>query len=217
MSNKIRVIFTLSVMLNVLFIGIGASAVYKKHQHKQQIYSKKIPQGVSEQAREIMKNTHKQARSENKEIIQNAMQNRKDMMQIIASDDFDPQAYDEMVDKMMKDQKLLAQKKGEFVKSMMEQMNTDDRKALAHKMSGLIGGERPRRHNNRDKMQRGDFNADKMDPERIKKWREMRQKRMGEEGSSERDLEFDRMPAPPSKDSAVDELNEQAQPTETPE
>lgn len=199
MSNKVKVIFTLSLMLNVLLIGFGGSMAYKKHQFKQ-AFKHKMTENVSEEGKQVMRDTFRQARSDKKGLIMKAVKNRKAMADLLMAEEFDAQAYDELAEQMMKDQNVLSTHKIELVKSMAQNMSIEDRKAMAHKMADIVDGFKPRHRKDHKKgemegKERDHFERGDIDPERLKQWREHREKRMADDPLME-----DLPPPPPSED-----------------
>lgn len=129
MSKKMKIIFTLSVILNVLFIGLVAGkAVHKFRDHSP---VEKIAKDMSPEGRHIVARTMQNAFREGRDKMKEMRKTKDEMKKIITADEFDPEAFEEQAEKMHSMFAEMGQKRIEVTKELAGQLSKEDRVKLA--------------------------------------------------------------------------------------
>jgi len=133
MSNKIKILLTASLALNILLIGISIGQISGKYMIKRQFRAdfKNSIQNLSEEkaslVKKTMRNLHKETKTTRKEI----KKTRKNIYKIITAPSFNEAAYDKEVDKL---DELHGEIMGYFsnaTKDLAGQLDQDERKVIA--------------------------------------------------------------------------------------
>ena len=96
LSKRMRVIFTLSLVLNVLFIAVGAGLLFKFARD-----DIRIPPNMSPEARHFMARTFQEGREQVKPVMAEVKAQREIVRSIITAEEFDPDAYAKAVEPML--------------------------------------------------------------------------------------------------------------------
>lgn len=139
MSKAIKLIFTASILFNMLFVGLIASDAYQKYTHNKE-RKKAQMEKLSEEGQDIVSETFREVRENKGEMIREALQRRRDLADILSGESFDIEAYDDLTNQMLEDQQLIAKNKIKIVRTLATELNYDDRKVIARKMSGILSG-----------------------------------------------------------------------------
>lgn len=146
MSKNIKILFTASLIFNLLLLGIiGGHALdrYKKHPWHQ------TKEQLSPESRNLVGRTFQSAFREMKPIGDEARKVRAELVKILSADDFDEEAFNRQAEKMLEIGGQMDAHKMETVKTLATQMNAEDRRLMANKMTRMIGGgheKRVKRH-----------------------------------------------------------------------
>ena len=133
MSKKIKIILTVSVVLNVLLIGVlvGMSAdEYKDHRNKRAEFRSavdKLPPENSKLVKKTMRGLHKETRKTRNEL----KKTRKKINKIISAPEFDESAYDVEIENLKRLQSEIMTKFGQVTKELAAQLGQEERKVIA--------------------------------------------------------------------------------------
>ena len=133
MSKKIKIILTVSVVLNVLLIGVlvGMSAdEYKDHRNKRAEFRSavdKLPPEKSKLVKKTMRGLHKETRKTRNEL----KKTRKKINKIISAPEFDESAYDVEIENLKRLQSEIMTKFGQVTKELAAQLGQEERKVIA--------------------------------------------------------------------------------------
>ncbi len=133
MSKKIKTVLTVSIILNVLLLGvlIGMSADdYKDHRNKRAEFRSavdKLPAEKSKLVKKTMRGLHKETRKIRNEV----KKTRKNINKIISAPEFDESAYDKEIENLQRLQSEIMLKFGKVTKELAVQLEQDERKVIA--------------------------------------------------------------------------------------
>lgn len=138
MSKRMRLIFTASLLLNIVFVAVGIGMFYRYCQDIP------IPGTMSPDARNFVARTYQNGREEVKPLIEEVKARRKKVESILTSDNFDRKAYDAAVDDLLVTQGKIARHRADTMGKALTELSDDDRKKFSKEIiNGLTPG-RPR-------------------------------------------------------------------------
>lgn len=142
MSKKIKVIFTLSIILNVLFIGlmVGHFQKMKKHADWHQVKETLAPE-----TRDILKDTFKGRWKNMRTAFKEMRDNKMAMKEVLIAEDFDTLAYDKVAEKMVEFNGIFMRDRIDAIKEVFAKLPQEERVKLAdHTIEKLTGRGHPR-------------------------------------------------------------------------
>lgn len=132
MSKRMKVIFTISVLLNVILIGVIGGHALKRWSdnplHQMQAE-------MSPEARHIVARTMQAAFRDGKGKMREARNVKKEIRAILAAEEFDADAFDAQAMKLHEIMSGMGQKRISITKDLAEQLSLEDRKVLAERFS----------------------------------------------------------------------------------
>ena len=135
MSKRMRLIFTVSILLNIVFIAVGVGMFYRYCQDIP------IPGTMSPDARNFVARTYQNGREEVKPLIKEVKGRRKAVEAILESDNFDRKAYDAAVDDLLETQGKIARHRADTMGKALTDLTDDDRKKFSKEIiNGLTPG-----------------------------------------------------------------------------
>ncbi len=131
-TNAMKIIFTVSVILNVLLLGAAGGLAYKHGSDKpyHAIHADMSPEGRNVVAR-AMQNAFRDGR----EVMQEARAIKKDIRAILTAPEFDAQAFDAKAEELHDIMSAMGHKRIDVTKDLAAQLSQEDRKVLAEKFS----------------------------------------------------------------------------------
>ncbi len=133
MSKKIKIVLTVSIILNVLLLGvlIGMSADdYKDHRNKRADFRSaldKLSPEKSKMVNKTMRSLHKETRKTRKEV----KKTRNKINKILSAPEFDESAYDTEIKNLKKLQAEIMDKFSIVTKDLALKLEQDERKVMA--------------------------------------------------------------------------------------
>ncbi|MCB1651774.1 MAG: periplasmic heavy metal sensor [Alphaproteobacteria bacterium] len=156
MNTGVKVLLTVSLLLNVLLLGLACGHVYKKwHDHPWQ----KTRAELSPEARSLIGRTFQATFRDIRPLGDEARKARADMVKILSADEFDGTAFDEAAARLRAVGAQIKDKKIEATKQIASELSAEERRKMAERMTSMIGGgyeKRVYRHRNPEKMERDD-------------------------------------------------------------
>ena len=140
MSKSLKIIFTLSIILNVLLLGVIAGHTYKKWNDDpiEQAMDEMSPEGRNIVARKIQA-----AFREGRDEMRSMRQSKKQLQSLLTAEEFDASAFEEEALKLHELIKEKGFKRIEITKELAQELSLEDRKVLAKRFSkGFHGGKR---------------------------------------------------------------------------
>lgn len=142
MSKKIRLLFTISVLLNVLLLGVSGGLVIKNSYHRPSW--DKVKEGLSPETRNLMAREFQKAHRDMKPLGEEARKARKDVMNALSRKEFSESEFDTAMERLQKAQKNIMEKKIEATKALAAELPVGERKKLAEHFSLTFGGKHSR-------------------------------------------------------------------------
>lgn len=147
MTRKMKMLFTLSVIVNVLLLGTAGGMAYKHW--SQEPYSE-VYADMSPEARNIVARTMQTAFRDGREEMKKAREVKKEIRAILSAETFDAEAFDAQAEKLHTIMSGMGHKRIDVTKELAEQLSQADRKVLAEKFSkGFHGRDRRGGHKGR--------------------------------------------------------------------
>jgi len=133
MSNKIKIFLTVSIILNVLLVGvlIGMSADDIKEHRKMRADMHRsintLPEEKAKLVKQTMRGLHKETRKTRKQV----RNTREKINEIISAPEFDVSGYDAEINSLKELQAQIMDKFSEATKELALQLEQDERKVVA--------------------------------------------------------------------------------------
>ncbi len=147
MNPRMKLIFTISILLNIVFIGVGAGMFYKFCQDIP------IPGTMSPDARAFVARTYQNGREEVKPLIEEVKARRKTVENILTSDNFERKSYDKAVDDLLDTQGKIMRHRANTMGKALNELSDDDRKKFSKE---IINGLTPGRQRHKGKWKNHD-------------------------------------------------------------
>ena len=144
MSRYVKIIFTVSLVVNVFLLGgIGGYLLKDKEQDSSSWRAAK--ERMSPEARHMMKETFKDRRQDIQGVFKE-MRQKKDMMaDVLAADVFDSAAYDQVAAELLVLGMKISEHKMETFKMLAVKLPQDERKNFAPMIASHMSGKSSRR------------------------------------------------------------------------
>ncbi len=138
MSKRIRIIFTLSLIANILFLAVGAGLFYRFCRDDVPIAG-----DMSPEARHFVARTFQEGREKVKPYYEQIRAQRPVVEDIITADEFDKKAYDREVDKMLDIRDKISRERAAVMGQALSDLPQPDREKFAKRaLDGLEGKKR---------------------------------------------------------------------------
>lgn len=139
MSKPIKIIFTLSLLLNLILVGVSAGCLWKRHDHKMPFNE------ASEQTRTQFRAAFEERRADMRADIETVRASRATLEKIIAAEPFDRGAYNLEVQNVLNIRDRMGQRRADILGDVLEKLTAEDRVEIAQKISAKLADDRPRR------------------------------------------------------------------------
>ena len=142
MNKRTKTLLTVSLLLNILLIGVVGGHVYKKwadhpwHEVKKEL---------SPESRNVVGRTFQSAFREIRPLGEEARKARASLVKILSAQEFDEDAFDEAADKLVKIRGDMTALKIQASKDVAKELSVEERKKMANRMAKMIGGGHERR------------------------------------------------------------------------
>lgn len=143
MSKRMKLIFTISILLNIIMAGVGVGLFYRYCQDIP------IPGTMSPDARNFVARTYQNGREEVKPLITEVKARKKKVEAILQSDDFDRKAYDSAVDDLLETQGKIARHRADTMGRALTELSTEDRKKFSKEIINNLTPGRPHKKRHR--------------------------------------------------------------------
>ncbi len=151
MRRRVKIIFTISVLLNVVLIAMALGTYFRFHRDMPP-----MPDMLSAQSRQVLSDTFKQGREEIGPLFGNMKAERAKVETILTADDFDAQAYDAAVSQMLDAREAITRKKAEIMGRAMAQLPAQERQKFTGYFLDKLEGRYPHKGGPRRIHDRGD-------------------------------------------------------------
>lgn len=138
MSKKIKILFTISVLLNVVLIGMAAGHMVKRWNHSPMETAMKE---MSPEGRHIVARELQNAFRDGHDDMRKMRQTKKELKKILTAEEFDADAFESAAEKMHEMRSEMGEKRIDVTKGLAKKLSREDRSALAKKFDrGFHGG-----------------------------------------------------------------------------
>jgi len=127
MSKNIKIIFTLSFLLNIILVGIILGGIYKP---KRSNYFDKA--SVSSEVREVFKKNMHQNREEMRNSFKEIKAYKDELKAIIIAEKFDEVAYSNTMKKIRDVKNLMSESKAQSLGKTLSTLSQEERKQAAN-------------------------------------------------------------------------------------
>lgn len=142
MSKKMKIVFTASVLLNVVLAGLAGGSTYK---HWRDDNMRRMELEMSPEGRNIVARTMQKAFTEGKPRMDEARAIKKEIKSILSAQQFDADAFEAQAQKLHEVMSDMGHKRIDVTKELASQLSASDRKILAEKFSkGFHGHDKSR-------------------------------------------------------------------------
>lgn len=138
MNPRMKLIFTVSLLLNIVFVGTAAGMLYRFAQERID-----IPGDMTPEARSFMARTFQQGREQIRPMIDKVKKERKDVENVIKAEPFDIKAYEKTTGVLLDTRNDISRKRAEIMGEALADLPQKDRDKFARKIIDGLEGRRP--------------------------------------------------------------------------
>lgn len=132
MKKRVKTIFTISIMANILLAGALAGMIID---HPRDVAWAEIKRDLTPESQQMVTKMFQDTWKDTSSILRQTMDNRQYLADVIAADRFDPAKFDEAVERLRGTQDLIAKKKIESTKDLLAKLPPQDRQKLAERVA----------------------------------------------------------------------------------
>jgi len=156
MNRKLKIFLTLSIILNLLLIGALGGFSYKRWQHHKPFEREML----SAEAQQVLRDTFTARRENMRETFAEARASRNALADILAADEFDPDAFDAAIAQKQVLTDRIMQAHIDGVRALALALPDDDRKKMARHLAGRLDPMSRKKHARRPAGNNGGRSAD---------------------------------------------------------
>src|SRR5262245_26310150 len=108
MKKRVKTIFTISILANILLGGALAGMIAD---HPRDVQWDEVKKELSPESQEMVTKMFQETWKDNSPVIRQSMDNRKYLAEVVRAEKFDPAAFDEAVKRLRGVQDLIIKKK----------------------------------------------------------------------------------------------------------
>ncbi len=159
MKKAIKIIFTVSVLLNIALIGVVGGHAFKKQKGYE---SHNKFENLSAETRDILEANRQKMRADKKGNWERKKQDREALQKIISADVFNRDEYNDAVGKMLDQRDDMMRSKAATMAEILDSLPQAEREELSkHIMRGLSGQKRHKKYGSCKGREEGAKGADK--------------------------------------------------------
>lgn len=143
MSKCIKIIFTISLLLNLALIGVVGGGVWKRWNHPMPF------QEASDETRALFKQAFENNRDAMRADIDALRTARPALEKIITAQDFNRAAYDAEINTILKVRSGMEQRRAQVLGDILAQLPAAERQKIAPKMLEKLTDDQPREYRGR--------------------------------------------------------------------
>ena len=143
MSKKIKIVFTFSVLLNVLLLGVSAGYALKRYTYEPWSEMKET---LAPETRELLRTTLKERLQEARPRIQAYREARSELEAVLTAKIFDEKAYALAAKRMIDLGGDISAHKMETIRTLASALPVEERRKMAQKFVRVLSGKGPREH-----------------------------------------------------------------------
>jgi len=142
MSKRMRILFTVSVIANVLLLGLLAGmAARNYYEHPWH----KTRRELTPETRHLLARAFQHTHREIKPLIEEAHKTREVLVETIAADNFDDAKFKRLAKEMNDLQDEIGRKKADGMLDLIHDLSDEDRKKFSRHLAGALSRQKPPR------------------------------------------------------------------------
>ncbi|MCB1783638.1 MAG: periplasmic heavy metal sensor [Alphaproteobacteria bacterium] len=147
LSKRVRVVFTLSVLLNVLLLGLAAGQGYKMMMDEPKPWDE-VKENLAPETRDLLKSTLRARIGEIKPVFQSMREQKKALEAVLMADTFDSDAFEAVAKNIRGLEEKIDDHKLETVRALASQLPAVERRKMAKRFVQVLteGGSRGKKH-----------------------------------------------------------------------
>lgn len=132
MSRKIKILFTLSILLNVFFLGLFAGGISRLYQHFGMggEFQKEL-ESMSPEVRERIEAAYASSRQEMRTLFMAARHAKQEVRDSLNAEQFDPQDFEVAIGKLNQIRLRMLQTQAKKTGMIASELNADERRKFA--------------------------------------------------------------------------------------
>lgn len=138
MNKPIKIIFTLSLLLNLALVGVLVGCQWKRHDHKMPFSE------ASESTRAQFKAAFEGNRANMRADIDAIRTSRATLESIITAEPFDRSAYNAEIQNVLNVRDRMGERRATILGDVLEKLPADERAQIAKKITSKLTDERTR-------------------------------------------------------------------------
>lgn len=146
MSQKIKIIFTLSIILNVILFGVTTGGFIHKWQYSPWKHAR---EELAPESRHLVARSFQQAHKDMKSTFDKSKKLRNDLRNILAAEDFDEEKFEKTMHDIHSIHEKMMERKIEMMKELAAELPPEERAKLAGKFMRPYGGRGYKREGSR--------------------------------------------------------------------
>ena len=140
MNRNLKILFTLSVILNVLLIGVSGGMVFKHRHGGPGRWMEEAQHGMSPESRNLMAREFQESHKQIGPLGQKAREAREKIVQILSSPEFNEGEFDAAIESLRDAQQSIMAQKMSATKRIAAQMPQEERAKLAKHFEKSFSG-----------------------------------------------------------------------------
>lgn len=139
MSRAFKIVFTGSLLLNLVLVGVGGGTVYKMREHF-------FPpsQAVSPEIRQKLKSSMEENRAQMQPVFKEIHAGKKELRDIVLAEDFDGAAYRMSVEHLLDLKDKVARQRALSMEKVLENLSQVEREKISRHFLDHLGEGRKR-------------------------------------------------------------------------
>lgn len=139
MRKTLKIIFTVSLLLNLVLIGVGAGAAYKMRAN-----FALSPQPVSTEVRQKLKRSMKENRAEMRPLFKQMKENKKELRTILTAEEFDASAYRKSMENILDVKDKVARQRAVSMEKVLAELSPSERQKISERFLKRMDGNHKR-------------------------------------------------------------------------
>ena len=135
MNGRTRLIFTASILLNLILLGAASTMLWRMCGDRYRIGHELSPAGQA-----TLKSAFRDGRAQIGPLIDDAKAHRAEVEKAITADEFDMETYRTAVQPMLESRAGIGRAKAEIMGRALSELSADDRRLIARRMLDRLEG-----------------------------------------------------------------------------
>ena len=129
MTKTMKIIFTLSILINLVLIGVVGGSFYKHHKK----YAHPIPKELSAESRAELEDDMKASREKMRAQFKELKKYHGELRSVVTAEEFDIDAYNESVDRILDTKDEMGKQKAEMMGNILSKLSLEERRKVSER------------------------------------------------------------------------------------